>query len=226
MPQNTAASNINLDLKIQNVNIEKVPDFKLLGVYLDSCLTWNKQISHIANRLSKTAGILYRIKNYVPKNILVTIYNSLFQSHLTYCTPCWGFGPIARLKILQKKCIRTITNSKYNAHTTKLFYETDKLKLDDIFKLNCLKVYYKFKNKTLPTYFEALPFTNTNDILRARPRRNIVTTIRYSDSQEHLPVLNPTIPVEKTEKKLTRNCIRHFIPKIINENYLPEFVME
>ena len=225
LQQNITASNMTLDLKLQNQKIDKVPHFKLLGIYLDSTLSWNKQIEYIASKLSKTAGVLYRIKNYIPEYILLTIYDSLFQSHLSYCTPCWGFGQISRLKILQKKCIRTITNAKYNAHTTRLFAVTDKLKLDDLFKLNCIKLYYKFKNNSIPPYFETLPFKDINDILRARPRRDLTATLRYSDSQEQLPILNPTIQIERTEKKLTRNCVRHFVPKLVNENYLPNFVM-
>ena len=41
---------------------------------------------------------------------------------------------INRLNILQKKAIRIITKSRYNAHTSPLFKNLNILKLDDLYK--------------------------------------------------------------------------------------------
>jgi len=188
-------------------------------------MNWKPHINYIANKLSRTNGILYRLKNFLPTLTLKTIYNSLFLSHINYCISCWGFGSLARLTTLQKKAIRTITKSKYNAHTNPIFEELFLLKIEDIFKLNCLKIYHKFHNNSLPNYFHDFPFALIEDTPRERPRRNVVTTLRYSQSQELLPILNPLIYPEETQKKYTRACVRHFIPKLVNENYLAETVL-
>jgi hypothetical protein len=87
-----------------------------------------------------------------------------------------------------------------------------------------MKLYHKFHNKNLPDYFYDLPFNparaNTEEI-EGRPRRDIHLTVRYAGSQTNLPTINPVIQVVATEKNLSRNCIRYFIPKLINEGYLP-----
>ena len=91
---------------------------------------------------------------------------------------------------------------------------------EDIFKLNCLKIYYKYHHQKLPAYFESFPFKTTEDTPRDRPRRQILPTLRYADSQENLPILNPLITIEKTERQYSIHCIRHYIPKLINSNFV------
>ena len=49
--------------------------------------------------------------------------------------------------------MRIITCSKYNAHTEPLFKTLNLIKVSDMFTLNLLKMYYKYKNQSLPFYF-------------------------------------------------------------------------
>lgn len=58
-----------------------------------------------------------------------------------------------RLLALQKKAIRAITNSKYNAHTEPLFKSLRLLKCPDLCALQCFKFCFKLENGLLPTYF-------------------------------------------------------------------------
>jgi hypothetical protein len=48
--------------------------------------------------------------------------------------------------------------------------------------------------------------------------------IRYADTIHGLPYTQNDIKIETTNKKYTRTYIRKFIPKLINERYLPEIV--
>ena len=49
-------------------------------------------------------------------------------------------------KFYKKKAIRLVTNSAYIAHRTPLFIEKRLLKVQDIFKLRLLKLYYNLSN--------------------------------------------------------------------------------
>ncbi len=65
-----------------------------------------------------------------------------------------------------KKIIRILSRSKYKAHTEPIFKELKLLKLEDILKLQELKLYYKYKNNKLSHYLQNLPFepnTKTHD---------------------------------------------------------------
>ena len=62
-----------------------------------------------------------------------------------------------RIEILQRRAIRLISNSSYmyTAHTAPLFIELDLLKIQDMFKLKLLKLYYKLSSNLLPQYVES-----------------------------------------------------------------------
>ena len=55
-------------LKINNINIERVTYFNFLGLIISSSLKWNKHIDHIALKISKVTGILYRLKSIFPRD--------------------------------------------------------------------------------------------------------------------------------------------------------------
>ena len=131
-----------LTLKLNGQNIEMMSSFNFLGIILDQSLSWKKHLSMVTNKISKTLGILYRLKDIFPENILLTIYGSLIASHMNYELLIWGIE-CHRLEKVQKKALRLITNSKYNAHTNPLFCQLNLLMIKDIFKLRLLKFYYK-----------------------------------------------------------------------------------
>ena len=55
-----------------------------------------------------------------------------------------------RTIILQKKAIRHITNAKYNSHTDPLFQNLKLLKIEDLYTINCCKLYLRAKHDLLP----------------------------------------------------------------------------
>ena len=89
------------------------------------------------------------------------LYNSLILPHLQYCILSWGFKS-DRIFKLQKRAVRIITCSKYNAHTEPLLKTLNLLKIENIIKTKALKLYYKYKRNELPKYFESI-FTESND---------------------------------------------------------------
>ena len=141
------------------------------------------------------------MKHYLPIFTKVLIYNSLILSHINYGLLLWGYS-CKRIEILQKKAIRVISLSKYNAHTEPIFKQLKLLKICDILKLQTLKLYYKFKHDQLPLYLLDMPFfpnqnvhnyntRNRNQVHHGRPQHTFAAkSLRYN-----LPILvNNTIP--------------------------------
>ena len=82
----------------------------------------------------KKIGLLYRIRHFVTKQILLMLYNAFILPHITYGLEVWGgtnktfLNPIL---ILQKRMSRVITFQNIRHHSAPLLYE---LKLLDVFK--------------------------------------------------------------------------------------------
>ena len=134
-------------------------NFNFLGVIIDEHLNWNDHINKVATTISRYIGILCRLKHFMPLYTLRTPYNSLILPHLTYGILIWGSN-LSRLFKLQKRAVRTITNSSYNAHTEPIFKSLNLLKIEDIYKATTLKFCYNYCNNLLPYYlknFDILP---------------------------------------------------------------------
>lgn len=102
-----------------------------LGVSIDETLLWNDHIENVSLKLSRTNGILSKVRHYVSIQLCLSINYYLFYSYLLYGSLVWNFSSVDKLgKIfnLQKKCLRIITFSDYNAHTNPLFIKLDLLK--------------------------------------------------------------------------------------------------
>ena len=102
------------------------------------------------------------MKHFLPFSALRLMYQSLVNCHLQFCLLAWGYE-YNRVYNLQKKAVRIMTASKYNAHTEPLFKQLNIMKLEDSFSLQCLKFYHKFKGNSRPKFFADI-FTRNSDI--------------------------------------------------------------
>ena len=82
----------------------------------------------IKKKLSKAIGILYRLRNTFPLEVLKTLYKSVVLSYINYGILLWGIEA-TNLGIIQKRAIRLITGSNYVAHTELLFIQLCVLKV-------------------------------------------------------------------------------------------------
>ena len=134
---------------INGHRIEFVEYFNFLGIIIDQNLTWKVHANNVSKKISKTLGILNRLKNILPSEVLLLIYNSLILPHLNYGAFLWG-GCSSGVDILQRKAIRIIAKKRYNSHTPLLFKALKLLTFVDICTLHDCKLVYKLFNKTLP----------------------------------------------------------------------------
>ena len=109
--------------------------FKFLGFRMDNKLSWTHHSQHVINKLSTANYLLATIKNIFPKYIKKQIYLSLGQSHIEYGLPVWINKHASKIEQIQKKIIRNIYNTKYNAHTLELFGKCNILKIKDLYKM-------------------------------------------------------------------------------------------
>ena len=103
-------------------------------------------------KISKVIGIINRLKHVFPQNALLSIYHSLFASHLNYGLLLWGTH-VNRVSKLQKKTVRILSNSEYLADSEPLFKTLKLPKIYNLCKLKLMKFYYNLSYNLLPSYF-------------------------------------------------------------------------
>ena len=151
------------NITINNIMIERVEDCNFLGITINEMLNWNTHISKLSTKVSKSIGILYKLKLLLPLYILKILYNSLILPHFLYGILVWGTNTKEPFK-LQKKAVRVISNSTYNAHTEPIFKSLQLLKIPDIYKQCVLKFYFQYCHSQLPSYLQSFAYTFRMDI--------------------------------------------------------------
>ena len=140
-------------LEINNTAIERVTEFDFLWITINELMNWWSHSVTIANKICRTLGVMNFLKRYLPLSALKIMYDTLILSHIQFGITCWGFE-WGRLAKLQKRTVRIITNSKYNAHAEMLFKDLHLLKIvhfQTIFDLcsNTIAVYMILKPGTM-----------------------------------------------------------------------------
>ena len=95
---------------------------RYLGVILQENLEWEQHLNTLTPKLNGAFGLLAKIRHYVPKSLLKTIYFSVFNSHLIYACQIWGQREdlINKISAVQDKAIGTINFRPKNYPTGNL----------------------------------------------------------------------------------------------------------
>ena len=143
----------SIKITIDSKEIEQVKVTKFLGILIDDDLSWKSHTSHVTKIVSKYNGIFRRIKPFLPLDVLSTLYNTLVFPYLNYCAITWADKNNANLHslfLMQKRIIRTCTNSVWLAHTDPLFYSLKTLKVCDLYTFQTAQFMYKYHHDHLP----------------------------------------------------------------------------
>ena len=74
---------LDLELKLCGQHIECVRQFVFLGITIHETLNWDRYIDKIANKISRTLGVMNKLKHFLPKYTLKIMTVGL---QLTNCT--------------------------------------------------------------------------------------------------------------------------------------------
>ena len=146
--------------------IEQISHTKFLGVYIDEHLTWDEHIKQISSKVSKSIGILWKLKPFLTSKLLLVVYNTLVLPYLSYCNLIWSSAcdtRIGKLFVLQKRAVRIIDKAEYLAHTEPIFKKLNLLTVQDLGKQQVATFVYRFLKNDLPTIFSKY-FVPTTDV--------------------------------------------------------------
>ena len=111
---------------------------KFLGIFIDENLNFTQHVNHICSKISKSIGILHKIRNVFPSNILRTLYFTFINPYFLYAIEAWFGCPDYnknRIVKLQKRAIRIICDLGYLETTAGRFKELGILPISDLYKL-------------------------------------------------------------------------------------------
>ena len=183
----------NFIFNINGAEILKTETFNFLGLTINSQIKWHDHISNIISKISRIAGVFNKLKYTLPSRVLLLLYNTLILPHLHYGIILWGHEHV-KVSLVQKKVIRYVSNSHYLAHTEPLFKKFKALKVEDIFKTDVLKFYFKLCNNKLPPYISNAIISRPQIHYNTRAQKNLYKPqIRHEFAKRLISYTIPTI---------------------------------
>jgi hypothetical protein len=161
--------------------------YKLLGIYLDEHLSFNFHTNFLCNKLTRSLFCIRRAKNLLSLSALRALYFAFIHSHLNYCAIVLSSNSqqnFNRIKLIQKKAIRIVTNSSYTAHTSPLFAQLQILPYECIIRQAKLLFMHSVEHGYAPDSFSNIwtknavnqgqrPLRNAEDFMMPNPRTEL-----------------------------------------------------
>ena len=113
--------------------LEQQDYVKYLGILIDKNLSWKYHIDYVASKISRTIGIIARLRHFIPLSTLLTIYRSLVAPYLTYGVIAWGQAAksnLLKILILQKRALRLMHFFPNRDHILPLFIPSNILPIN------------------------------------------------------------------------------------------------
>ena len=113
-------------ISLRQQELECIHETKFLGVLVDERLNWKAHIQMINSKISKSCGIIYRIKDSLNNQSKKLLYYSLIHPYLNYCINIWSstfkthYMPLLKG---QKRILRIFFSANRRTHTVRMFEE-------------------------------------------------------------------------------------------------------
>lgn len=135
------------------ISLEQKNYVKYLGILLDGNLSWNSHIDYITVKISKTIGIIARLRHFVPFNTLLNIYRSLIHPYISYGISVWGQAAqkyMNKILILQKRALRLMYFATNREHAIPLFIASNVLPVDMLYYRTVSTLMHDVNNNMAP----------------------------------------------------------------------------
>ena len=161
LPENDVLSVLMGGRQLNNTNMEK-----LLGVKVDSNLTFQDQIDYVCKTVGSRLALLRRIKQYIDIPTCILFFNGFILPYIDYCSIIWSSctrGNIERIEKLLKSAARIILNASYDERSMDLFSKLGWYTFEQRLKRKRLHLVYKALNDLCPHYMKDM-FQYTSDV--------------------------------------------------------------
>ena len=147
--------------------IEQVDKFKYLGLIFDNFLKFDKHIDKTCSKISRSIGFIRQIKQYLPRKVLIMLYNGLILPHIDYGLILWGKSSqcfTSKLQRLQNRYARLVLSADFfTPHTSLLRQLNWQSFLQRVDYQFCVFM-YKIINRLAPEYLQELIVFRTPQI--------------------------------------------------------------
>ncbi len=138
---------------VNSQELERVNQYKYLGVFLDTCHDWNHHIGVTAGQISERLSVLRRVRRRQTVDTAKMLYNSLVLPLFDYCDVVIGNlnkTNLRRLQKLQNRGARIILKAESRTHINDMMSDLKWLTIEQRHKLHTSVMVYKVMKRLAP----------------------------------------------------------------------------
>ena len=158
--------NSEIKLMIDRTQIAQVQEIKFLGILIDDKMTWKSHINYISNKISKSIGILYKVRHVLSNEWKLNLYKTFVLPYLNYCNIIWASTYKTNIKpllIKQKRALKIVLNLHRLTPSRTVF---EMANVHSVYEMNDIHVtifMFKYMRNLLPLSFTNM-FQTAGDI--------------------------------------------------------------
>ena len=118
-----------ISVKVEGTSIERTQSFKYLGVTLQQSMSWADHVDAISMKINQRIGLIRRIRNLLPLQARVALYNALILPLFDYGDVIWGDKNndtiMSELQILQNKAAKVMLGQPPRSSSTEALKSLD-----------------------------------------------------------------------------------------------------
>ena len=140
----------NVALKEESSHFES-----LLGVFVQSNLKWQKQVSSLKVKLAQRLNGLNQIKHLCSLSVRKMVAEGSFNSVLAYCLPLFGGMDkhhLQELQVLQNKAARLVCRAPLMSHRKDVFKKLNWFTVNQLVCYFTLIMVFKIRQSKSPEY--------------------------------------------------------------------------
>ena len=162
-------------ITINKYTVHEVEQIKYLGIILDRNQNWNYHAEYLVTKLSSAAGAMYRIRNSLPLDARLLVYNSLVASHLQYSITAWGTCStviLNKLQHIQNRFVRYMTYTPPHTNLDAKYKSLKILKVNELHFYETAKFMHSVYHNQMPLAFQDY-FQVISHTYNTRTRNNV-----------------------------------------------------
>jgi len=167
------------DLIFNQSTVQRTTVQKHLGLLLDEKLSFNYHVKDITDKANKTIGVLRKLRYYIPRRSLLTLYKTFIRSSLDYADVIYDLpynsSFVDKIESIQYNASLAITGAIRGTSKEKLYLELGLESLQSRRWFRRLCSFYKILKNKAPIYlYNIIP--DLNNFLNTR-NRNLIPHI-------------------------------------------------
>ena len=135
---------------------QKQETYKYLAVLIGEDLTFDEHVNRVRGKLVSAAFMLNQSKTFLPFKARLSVYRSIFESHLNFAAIVWSTSKttVSKLGPVQHKALRSVFLLPRRSHVSQKLSEYNILKVEQIIISVRANFVHNLRISKLPSEFK------------------------------------------------------------------------